>query len=158
VYQILVLLHVGGVVIFIGSIVSALVWQRAAGRTENRPVIAHTYHMLNRFDTLITPIAVATIAVTGLLLAKLGNLPILRTGWIFWSLAAWGASGVLFATVLFPLQRRLEREADNDAMWTPPENRYMHLTKLWARWAHLTLTGIVVSFVLMVLKPALPTP
>jgi len=157
-YQMLVLLHIGGVVIFIGTIVSALIWQRAAGRTEHRAVIAHTYHMLNRFDTLLTPIAVSTIVVTGLLLAKLGNLPILRTGWIFWSLAAWGASGVLFATTLFPLQKRLEREADNDAMWAQRQDRHMHLTKLWSRWAHLTLAGIVISFVLMVLKPALPTP
>lgn len=157
-YQLLVLLHVGGVVIFVGTIVSALVWQRAAERSQDRPIIAHTYHVLNRFDSLITPAAVVTIAVTGVLLAKLASLPMLRTGWIFWSLVAWGASGALFATALFPLQRRLEHEANSDAMRAKSKKTYMRMSKRWARLTHLTLVGILISFSLMVLKPIVPTP
>lgn len=157
-YQLLVLLHICGVVIFIGTIVTGLIWQRAAEQTQNRLVTAHTYHMLNWSDTFLTPIAVITIAITGVLLVKLGNLPILRTGWIFWSLIAWGVSAILFVTALFPLQKRLEREAADDAAWSHSRKEYLHLAKLWARWAHLTLAGIIISFVLMVLKPDLPTP
>ena len=152
-YKLLLLLHVSVVVIFIGTIVSALVWQRAADRSQNRPIIAHTYYMLNRFDRFITPAAVVTIAVTGVFLAKLASLPILQTGWVFWSLVAWGVSGAVFATALFPLQRRLEDEANNDAMWVKSNKTYMRMSKQWARWAHLTLVGILISFSLMVLKP-----
>lgn len=157
-YQLLMLLHVGGVVIFVGGIVSALFWQRAASRSLSRPIVAHTYQMLNWFDAFVTPIAVATIAITGVILAKMGNVSILRTGWIFWSLIAWGASGILFVTALHPLQKRLEREADENAMWSHSFEAYLRLLGLWARWAHLTLTGIVLAFALMVLKPVLPTP
>lgn len=157
-YQMLLLLHVGGVVIFIGIIVTALLWQRVASRSENRVVIAHTYHMLNRFDVSITPLTVATIAVTGVLLVRLENLPVLDTGWLFWSLVAWGVSGILFATILFPLQRRLEREANEHDRWIDSRTGYANLAKRWAYWAHLTLAGIVIAFVLMILKPPLPTP
>lgn len=157
-YQLLLLLHVGGVVIFMGTIASALIWQRAAERSQNRRIVEHTYHMLNRFDAVVTPIVVITIAVTGVLLTKLGNMPIFRTGWILWSLAAWAISGLLFVTTLLPLQRRLEREADNDALWDHARESYMRLSGRWARWAHLTVIGIIMAFALMMLKPALPTP
>lgn len=157
-YQLLLLLHVGGVVVFIGTIFCALVWQQAARRSESRPIIAHTYHMLNRFDKLITPVAVVTITLTGVFLAELGGLLILRTGWIFWSLVAWGVSGALFATALFPLQKRMERETNEEALWAESKKTYMRMSTLWARWAHLTLVGILISFSLMVLKPMLPTP
>lgn len=157
-YQMLVLLHVGGVVVFIGSIVTALFWQRAAERSQNRPVIAHTYCVLNRLDVLLTPMAVITIAVTGVFMAKLGGLQIIGTGWIVWSLIAWAVSGVLFTTVLFPLQRRLERVANSDALWIESQGTYTYLAKRWTYWAHLTLAGIVIAFVLMIVKPQLPTP
>ena len=157
-YRLLLLLHVGGVVIFMGTIVSALVWQHAAQRAQQRQIIAHTYHMLNRFDAVMTPIAVITIAVTGVLLADLGNMSIFGTGWILWSLVAWAISGLLFVTTLLPLQKRLERDADNDALWDKARESYMQLSSRWSRWAHLTVTGILVAFALMILKPALPMP
>lgn len=153
------LIHIGAVVVFMGTIVTALFWQRAAERTGNPGIIAHTYHMLNRFDVLLTPISIVAIALSGVLLAQFAELSIVGTGWIFWSLVAWGASGVLFMVRLFPIQRRLECEAnDAEQKMDPGILTHMRTGKQWAHWAHLTLVGIVVAFCLMVLKPALLTP
>ena len=42
-----------------------------------------------------------------------GGLPLLRTGWIFWSIVLFTLSGVIFALKLVPLQRKILQITEN---------------------------------------------
>jgi uncharacterized membrane protein len=124
------LLHVVAVVLFLGNITTGLFWHQHAARTRNPRLLAHTVEGIIRSDRLFTMPGVIAIIVTGIVAAIVGGFPILGTGWIYWTLILFGASGLMFMFAVAPLQRRLLAFAG--ALLTP-----------------------AIGLVLMVLKPAL---
>jgi len=157
-YRIVLLVHIVGVVAFVGTVFSGLLWHLIAARRDDQQVIAHTYHVLNLLDRSVTPASVIVVAVTGVMLARYANLPILGTGWIFWSLMIWSSSGILFALKLLPIQLRLEQEATKILTQKFPSTAHKNLAKKWAFWAHTIFAIIIVALGIMILKPSLPVP
>jgi uncharacterized membrane protein len=85
--------------------------------------------------------------------ASKGGLPILRTGWIFWSVVLFIMSGIAFSARVAPLQKQLfELAQAGEFDWS----RYRVLSKAWEWWGAFALLTPVVAAVLMVLKPTLP--
>src|SRR6266540_4474382 len=106
-YQLLKLVHVAAVIIFLGNIITGLFWKTHADRTKDVRFIAHTMDGIIRADRWFTIPGVIVITVAGILAAIQGGLPILRTGWILWSLIAFSASGIAFAWRVAPLQKAI---------------------------------------------------
>jgi len=106
-YQVLKLVHVVAVIIFLGNIITGLFWKAHADRTKDVRFIAHTMHGIIRSDRWFTIPGVIVITVAGVLAAIQAGLPILRTGWIFWSLVAFSVSGIVFAWRVAPLQKQI---------------------------------------------------
>lgn len=159
-YRGLLLLHLLGVVAFFANAVAALFWQRRASRSGDPVVIAHTFRTLDAGDRWLTPVAVALIVASGIGLARILRLPLLGTGWILGSIAAFSLSGIVFATRVLPLQRRL-------AIWTTEcaaadarfdRERYAREARRWSLWADLSLGLGLAAFVFMVVRPTLPAP
>jgi uncharacterized membrane protein len=156
-YLIWKLIHVLGVVLFVGNITTGILWKVQADRTRNATLIAHACAGLTRSDRFFTMPGVLLIVIAGIVAAITGHLPILGTGWIFWSIVLLTISGVAFMLRVAPLQRRMHALAaagakDGQVDW----RAYDVATRSWNAWGMVALIAPLVAVALMVLKPALP--
>jgi uncharacterized membrane protein len=155
-YLLIKLLHVLAVIVFLGNITTGLFWHAHAARTRDPKLLAHTMAGIIRSDRIFTMPGVIVIILTGFVAAKYGGFPVLQTGWIAWTLALFGLSGLLFMVRVAPLQRQLlalanaaERTADFDY------SCYRSLAIRWEIWGALALLTPLIGLALMVLKPSI---
>ena len=150
------LLHILAVVMFLGNITTGVFWHRHAERTRNPRLLAHAMDGVIRSDRLFTMPSIMVIIATGIIAAVQGGLPLLRTGWIAWSLALFAVAGLLFMFRVAPLQRQLRTLAEaGAASGSFDYETYHRVAMQWEIWgAGATLTPLL-ALALMVLKPAL---
>jgi uncharacterized membrane protein len=152
-YNYLKLLHLIPVMLFLGNIVTGLFWMRFAVKTRNVTTINFTMQSIMRLDKYFTIPGVVIITAAGILSAIYGHLPILRTGWIFWSIIMFSVSGIVFSIKLIPLQKQiynltLNKETLNAFDWKNFEKKY----SAWDLWGIVALLTPLAAFVMMVLK------
>ncbi len=153
-YALLKLLHVAAVVLFLGNITTGLFWHAHAARTCEAKLLAHAMEGIIRSDRIFTMPSVIAIIATGIAAAIDGRLPLLRTGWIFWTLVLFAISGLVFALHVAPLQRRLHALArDGETSGRFDFAHYRALALRWELWGALALLTPVAGLVLMVPKP-----
>lgn len=149
-------LHIVAVVLFLGNIITGVFWHRHAARTRDPHLLAHTVEGVIRSDRLFTMPGVLVIIASGVIAAMQMGLPLLKTGWILWSLVLFAISGLLFGTQVAPLQRKLLALAKAGASQGAFDYDAYH--RIAARWEVVgtvaTLTPLA-ALVLMVTKPAL---
>ena len=153
-YLLLKLVHVVAVVMFVGNIATGVFWKRNADRTRDARIIANAMEGILRSDRLFTIPGVVLIILAGVATAMSGGYPILRTGWIFWSLVLFAVSGWAFMAQVGPLQRKLLAVAREGApgWW----ERYEELSRRWDFWGAIALVTPLLAVALMVLKPPIP--
>jgi uncharacterized membrane protein len=150
------LLHILAVILFLGNIITGLFWHRHAERTRDPRLLAHTMDGVIGSDRLFTMPGVFVIIGTGILAAVQGGLPLLRTGWIAWTLVLFGISGAVFGLRVAPLQRRLRDLATAGAAGGAFDfDAYHRLAARWEVWGTVATVTPLAGLALMVLKPAL---
>lgn len=155
-YLPLKLLHIVAVIAFLGNITTGLFWHMHAARTRDARLLAHTMDGIIRSDRLFTMPGVVVIIATGVLAAITGGLPLLRTGWILWTLVLFAISGLIFMAFVAPMQRRLLALAQAGAAQAGFDYAgYAQLARRWEFWGAAALLTPVAGLALMVLKPAL---
>lgn len=152
-YNYLKLVHLIAVMIFLGNIITGLFWMRIAVKTQDLKVINFTMKGIIKADRYFTIPGVIVITAGGFLAAIYGHLPILRTGWILWSIVMFSISGLAFAFKVAPLQQRiyhltLNKETSTDFDW---EN-FSKVYSQWEIWGLISLLTPLAAFVMMVLK------
>jgi uncharacterized membrane protein len=153
-YLVLKLLHVLAVIAFLGNIATGLFWHAHAARTRDARLLAHAMDGVIRSDRLFTTPAVILIAGTGVVAAIIGNIPILRTGWILGTLLLFVAAGGIFGMRVAPLQRRLRALAQDGASQGAFDYAaYRAVVVKWELWGAAALLTPLAGVVLMVLKP-----
>ena len=155
-YLIVKLLHIAGVIAFLGNIATGLFWHAHAARTRDPVLLGPVLDGIIRSDRIFTVPGVIAIVVTGFVAAILGDLPILRTGWIFWAIVLFSISGLIFALRVAPLQRQL-RDLANAAIQSGTFDYagYHARAIRWELWGGVALLAPLGALVLMVLKPSL---
>ena len=151
-YQVLKLIHVAAVILFLGNIITGLFWKAHADRTRDVRFIAHTMHGIIRSDRWFTIPGVIVITITGVLAAIKAGLPLLRTGWIFWSLVAFSVSGIVFAWRVAPLQKEILTLTTSASESPFPWDRYRSKSLHWEIWGFVATVTPIIAVVLMVLK------
>jgi uncharacterized membrane protein len=150
------LIHISAVIAFLGNITTGLFWHAHAARTRDPKLLAHTMDGIIRSDRLFTIPGVFGIIVTGFAAAINAGYPILRTGWILWTLVLFSISGLIFMLRVAPLQRQLRALAQAAVPSGDLEHkRYRALALRWEAWGAAALLTPVAGLVLMVLKPSL---
>jgi uncharacterized membrane protein len=149
-YLILKLVHVAGVVLFLGNITVGVFWKNFADRTRNALLMASTMDGIIEADRIFTIPGAVLLLGGGLAAAFVGGIPILTTGWLLWALVAFVLSGLAFGPLAMT-QRRLAAEAHAGDL-----REYHRLSRSWNLWGSIALGFPIVAFVLMILKPALP--
>lgn len=153
-YDGLKVLHVLGVVLFLGNVTTGLFWHAHAARSRDPRLLAHAMEGIIRSDRIFTIPGVLVIVASGLGAAVAGGYPILGTSWILWSIVLFTLSGAAFSARVAPLQRRLlafasEAAARGALDW----QGYRRLALEWELWGAAALLTPVAALVLMILKP-----
>lgn len=156
-YIILKFIHIVAVVLFLGNIITGLFWKFHADGTRDPNIIAHTFKGIIRADRWFTNPSAIVITVMGVLAAVRAKLPILGTGWIFWSIVLFTISGIAFLAQVAPLQKKIRDLAlagnlTGEMNWV----LYHSLSRSWEFWGLIALITPLGALALMVLKPALP--
>ena len=153
-YLLIKLLHIIAVIAFVGNITTGIFWHAHAARTRDPKLLAYTMGGIIRSDRLVTIPGVIGIIVTGIAAASYGNFPILRTGWILWTLILFIVSGLIFMIRVVPLQRQLRALAETAAQsGTFDYAHYRALAVRWEVWGAAALLMPLGGLILMVLKP-----
>jgi len=147
-------LHVLGVVLFLGNIITGIFWKRHADRSDDLKVRAQVLAGIIRSDRLFTLPTVGIIIVTGVLDALLVHLPILRTPWIAWGLGLFLLSGLVFSTRVGPLQKKLLSNVEAGISGNWDRAAYEKLSREWLGWGWLATGAPLIVVFLMVFKPA----
>jgi len=147
-------LHIVAVVLFLGNIITGVFWHRHAARTRDPRLLAHTVEGVIRSDRLFTMPGVFVIIGTGVVAAMQAGLPLLKTGWIAWSLVMFAISGLLFGMQVAPLQRRLLALAQAGASKGSFDyNAYHRVAVRWEIMGTIATLTPLIALVLMVMKP-----
>jgi uncharacterized membrane protein len=155
-YLWLKLIHVTAVVLFLGNIITGLFWHRHAARTRDPRLLAHTMDGIIASDRLFTMPGVLLIIATGIFAAVQAGLPLLRTGWIAWTLALFAISGLSFMLRVAPLQRQMAAHARAGAASGSFDfAAYQRIARQWELWGAIATVTPLGGLALMVLKPAL---
>ena len=126
---------------------------RIAVKTKNIQILQHTINGIIESDRYFTIPGVVIITAGGIMAAIHGHFPILRTGWIFWSIILFIISGLAFSIKVAPLQKRirnllLNSESLTDSAWV----EFYKMYTSWDIWGIIALITPLVAFVMMTLK------
>ena len=144
------LVHLTGVVLFLGNISVGVFWKRHADRTRSMAIMASTMDAIVAADKIFTIPGIVILLAGGFGTAVVGQIPILATGWLLWGLGAFILSGVAFVP-LSRIQRRISVAAH-----AGNAEQYEELSRGWDFWGAIALLLPIAAFVLMILKPNLP--
>ncbi|HEU4780718.1 MAG TPA: DUF2269 family protein [Steroidobacteraceae bacterium] len=152
-YLALKALHVLSVVLFLGNIITGVFWKWHADRTGDLRARAQALDGIIKSDAWFTVPGVLLIIATGVALAFIAQLPLLRTFWIGWSLVLFGVSGLAFAIKVGPLQKKLLANTQAGLSGTWNEAQYHALSKSWGVWGSIATGAPLIAVFLMVMKP-----
>ncbi len=124
-------LHVLGVVIFLGNIIVTAWWKVMADRTGDAKIIAFAQRQVTLTDFVFTAGGVALILAGGLGNAILSSVDYWNVRWLAWGMGLFIASGVIWVTVLIPVQIRQARLAREFAVSGNIPDEYWSLGRLW---------------------------
>jgi len=154
-YLALKALHILAVALFLGNIITGLFWKAHGDRSADPRIMAHTLDGIIRSDRWFTIPGVLLIVLFGVGAAIVGDLPLLRTPWIWQSIILFTLSGLAFGFQVAPLQRQLHGLAVRAAAGGPWEgDRYRRLSWRWEVWGLAAILAPLGALALMVLKPA----
>ena len=145
-------LHILGVVIFLGNITVTAVWKVLADRTRNPAVVGYAQRLVTLTDIAFTATGAALIAVSGQMMAgRFGGIG--GAGWLTLGFALFIASGVIWITTLIPIQIMQARLARRFARDGAIPDRYWRLATLWYGLGAIAIALPLVNIYLMVAKP-----
>lgn len=109
--KVYLILHLLGVVLFLGNIITAIFWKVRADLKGNLAVIHSSAKNVMLADYIFTIPGLVLIIVTGNLMAAKAGFPMSGFNWITVSQTLFILSGVIWGTLLIPLQRSMIRHS-----------------------------------------------
>ncbi len=152
-YQLLKVLHLTGVVIFLGNIIVTGCWKFMADRTGNPEIIAFAQRQVTLTDYLFTAGGVALVLAGGMGNVWYAGYNIPETKWLSWGVALFSLSGLIWMVMLIPLQIKLAKIAASFQNGGPIPEEYRKLSVRWNIWGTVAIILPAVNLYLMVCKP-----
>jgi uncharacterized membrane protein len=147
------LMHELGAVLFVGNIVVSAVWMALARRSGDPEALRLGVQGILVTDALFTlPGALLVLLNGGVIGTEWFKA---RAAWIIVSLVLFVLSGIVWAVVLVPVQKRLARAMEAMPPHGPVPAECAPLLSKWFRWGGVATLLPLVTLVLMVVKPRL---
>ena len=132
-------LHVLSACLFLGNVIVSGTWAFLAERTRNFEVISFSNRLVLITDGLFTLTGALLVVYTGSLMShRYDGASAAAQAWINWSYMLFGASGLIWALVLVPIQLRQRALLKRDRAVTA---EYVKLSRIWQ------ISGVIATIV-----------
>ena len=146
------IVHMAGIVLFLGNIIVTGVWKFMADRTGNPAVIGFAQRLVTLTDWVFTFGGVVLVLVGGYGMAAAAGYD-LRMSWLLLAQSLFVASGVIWAAILIPIQIRQARLAHGFENGGEIPAVYWRLNRHWYIWGLLATVIPAANLYVMVAKP-----
>lgn len=147
-------IHLVGVILFVGNIIVSALWKMMADRTRDVVVILFATRLINLTDVIFTAGGIVILLGAGHALAP-SQGGVMATGWMLWSYALLAASGLIWLSILLPVQITQARLLRSLGPQEGIPDRYWRLAGVWAVAGSMASILPLPAIYLMVAKPVL---
>lgn len=144
-------LHIFGVIIFLGNIIITGFWKFFADLSKNWRIIAFSQRLVTITDIYFTSLGVIIILLTGLLMAK-NYGQFWHVKWIAWGLSLFILSGIIWVSILIPVQIKLSRITRSHSGPIIPKE-YWYYETVWIIFGTIATILPLINLYWMVFKP-----
>ena len=152
-YDAFKVIHLFGVIVFLGNIIVTGVWKVMADRTGEPRIIAYAQRLVTLTDWIFTAGGVALILIGAYGMAALAGLDLRGMTWLVWGQAMFAASGLIWIVILIPTQILQAREARGFADGGTIPNSYWRHGRRWTIWGTIATIIPLANLYFMVFKP-----
>jgi len=145
-------LHLLGVVLFVGNIVTAAFWKVRADLTKNPAAIHHAVQNVMLADYIFTIPGLFLVILSGSMMAARAGIPLSGFNWLVLSLILFAFTGIIWAAILIPLQRKMIRTSARCIETGGMSQAYRSASRSWAVFGIAATLLPVVILYLMVMK------
>lgn len=151
-YALLKLLHVGGAVLFLGSLLLCGWWKRRADREGSAKVAGFTLDALGAADMRFTASGALLLLIGGggLLASFAGDA--VTPAWLSGGILLFLLAALAWAVGLLPLQRQLRRALRQASDGSLPD-AYRRFSRYWAWTSGVATLAAFAGLLLMVVRP-----
>ncbi len=155
-YESLKIMHLLGVILFMGNIIVTGWWKTLADRTGDPRIIAFAQRQVTLTDWLFTfgGVLILLIAAFGMVYHMNNDLmaEIYQTRWLWWGYHLFIVSGIIWAVVLVPMQIIQARMARQFADGSEIPPRYWLYGRIWLWFGILATIVPLANLYWMVVK------
>lgn len=145
-------LHLVGVLLAVGNIVTAAFWKVRADLSGNPAVIHYGARNVMLADYVFTIPGLILIVVSGGIMAEQAGFPLSGFNWLTLSLLLFAITGVIWGIILIPLQRKMIQISAECLTEGKVSKAYRDASRTWAIYGTIaTLLPITILY-LMVMK------
>ncbi|WP_433945520.1 DUF2269 family protein [Paenibacillus sp. SN-8-1] len=145
-------LHLIGILISIGNIITAAFWKVRADLTKQPVVIHYAVKNVMLADYVFTLPGIVLIIISGSMMAAQAGMSLSGLNWLTLSLILFAITGIIWAVILIPLQRGMIKYSEQSISTGSISNEYRNASRSWAIYGLIaTLLPIVILY-LMVAK------
>ena len=152
-YETFKVIHLLGVMLFLGNIIVTGVWKVLADRTGKPRIIAYAQRLVTVTDWVFTAGGVALILIGAYGMAAVGHLDLRGPAWLVWGQAMFVASGVIWVIILIPTQILQARQARAFAKGAAIPESYWRHGRRWVIWGTIATVIPLANLYFMVFKP-----
>jgi len=152
-YNAFKVVHLFGVVVFLGNIVVTALWKAMADRTKNPLVIAFAQQLVTLTDWIFTAGGAAFLILGAYGMALVAGLDLRGQTWLIWGQILFAISGVIWVVILIPIQIAQARESRSFAAEGAIPESYWSLGRRWMMWGTIATVIPLINLYLMVFKP-----
>jgi uncharacterized membrane protein len=152
-YEAFKVVHLFGVVVFLGNIIVTALWKVMADRTGEPQIVAYAQRLVTLTDWIFTAGGVTLILIGGYGMAAVAGLDLRGTTWLVWGQAVLIASGLIWVAVLIPTQMAQARAARAFVLGGAIPRSYWRQSRRWMIWGIIATIVPLVNLYIMVFKP-----
>ncbi len=146
------IVHMAGIVLFLGNIIVTGVWKFMADRTGNPAVIGFAQRLVTLTDWVFTAGGAVLVLAGGYGMAWAVGYD-LTTSWLFLAQSLFIASGAIWVAILIPIQIRQAGFAHAFENGGEIPAAYWRLSRNWYIWGFLATVIPAANLYVMVAKP-----
>lgn len=151
-YLWLKVVHLFGVVIFLGNIIVTGWWKNMADMTKNPQIIAYAQRQVTLTDFIFTGGGVLILLVAGMANVYIHDMSY-SAKWLGHGMAIFLVSGVIWGTILIPVQIKQAKMAKTFALSGVIPDSYWKLCTTWNIFGLLATLIPLANLYFMVFKP-----
>ncbi len=152
-YLWLKVIHLLGVVMFLGNIIITGWWKNMADLTRNAQIIAFAQRQVTVTDWIFTAGGSVILLVGGMLNVHLHGLSY-SAKWLGWGVSLFVLSGIIWAVVLIPTQVKQAKMAKTFAQTGEITEYYWKLCMRWNIWGAIAVILPLINLYWMTFKSA----